>query len=511
MSLASNGTWSPLTVAELRIGLVALWKTLYGDNADTDPNTPDGLLISLLANQLGLAFDVDTALWNNSFFRSAPGASLDRILDLFRRERDLAGSSTGSAVFYGTPGTAVVAGTVVVTDDAAANRFATDALDNVGAASNSLTWVVRIMLPIAVGDSYIVQIDANPALATVAAPGDTPLFVAQAMRDDINGQGFALASLAGTDASGSALLVVDIVGVPGNVATTFTGAALLDDVEAVRVDVTATEPGLLLASAGTLQQLPSPIAGILGVSNDVDAVPGSDAQNDDAFRASHLDNLHANTARIDGGMKAAVESIEGIIEAGVTSNRLVAPNDAQGRPLHSTEVVFLAVDGVDVDQEVADAIAKQIPAGIQPFGLASMGLGTTIDGEIIGVLATPVEKLYLHLQLTLTAGESFPTSGDVAGDVAAATAAYFDSGQLSTSEGVVIDPNGKLITGKDMLRTAVPTPVNLVINSGATTIGVLTDVTALPTDSPTFGATDQPADERQIVLADASRITVVIV
>ena len=33
--------------------------------------------------------------------------------------------------------------------------------------------------------------------------------------------------------------------------------------------------------------------------------------------------------------------------------------DSQGRPIRSTEVVFLAVEGANVDQQVADAIAKQ--------------------------------------------------------------------------------------------------------------------------------------------------------
>lgn len=510
MTLAADGTWDPLTFVEIRSALVSLWKQAYGDNAPTDANTPDGLEITIIATQMSLAFDVDTALWANSFMRSATGDALDRILDLFRKVRAPATKSTGTAVFYGTPGTPVPAGTTVITADSAANRFTTDALASVGAASNSDAWVVRIQEPISVGDSYIVQIDANPALATVAAPLDTPTLVSTGVRDALNGQGFATAALAGTDTAGSALIVIEVAGGPGNVATTATGSALLDDLEAVRTAVTATTTGTLLASAGTLQTLANPIAGITGVSNDADATPGGAEESDDEFRARHLETLFANTARTDSGIRAAVSSISEMVEVNVTSNRTDV-TDAMGRDPHSVEVTFLHPDPTSIYSDVADAIAQQIPAGIKPYGQVNMGLGTTVDGEILDVDATPVEKLYLWLTVTLTAGESFPASGDMESTIATAIADYFDSGLLSTETGDIYDVDGKLVIGKDMLRTATYTPINLVINSGATTIGILTDTTALPTDVPSPGATDRPADARQIVVADASRITVVIV
>jgi hypothetical protein len=511
MALADDGTWDPITTVEARAGIVPPWKAGFGDNADTDPNTGDGLLISIIANAAGLGFDSNTKLWANSFYRSATGDSLDRILDLFGKKRQPASQSTGTTVFYGVPLTAVPALTTVLTADQAANRFTTDALANVGADDNSDAWVIRIQEPVAVGDSYIVQIDANPALDTVPAPGDTVSIVAAAMRDDINGQGFATAALAGLDAAGSALIVVEVVGGPGNVAMTFTGAALLDSLEAVRVAVTSIDDGPVLATAGTLQSIATPIVGIVGASNDADADPGVNEETDDEFRARHGQTLFSNAARTDSGIKAAVEASPDITEVGVTSNRTTAPVDSFGRPIHSVEVVFLATPGVNVNQFVADAIARQIPAGIEPYGLASMGLGTTVDGEVIEVFATPTEELYLHLSITITAGEGFPTGGDIALAVKTATASYFDEGIISTTDGVITDPNAKLVTGKDMLRTAVSTPVNVVTASSATTIGVLTAVTALPTDIPIFAATDQPASPRQIVRADASRIAVTVV
>ena len=85
MSLSADG-WNPVVFPEIRAGLVTLWKAAFGATADTDPETPDGLEIDIIAAQLMLAFDADTGLWAASFFRSAEGQALNNILDLFDRD-----------------------------------------------------------------------------------------------------------------------------------------------------------------------------------------------------------------------------------------------------------------------------------------------------------------------------------------------------------------------------------------------------------------------------------------
>ncbi len=173
MALADNGTWDPTVFAEIRTALVALFKSAYGDNADTDPNTADGLLISMLASQFALAYDVDTKLWSNGFYRSATGDALDRILDMLGKTREPATESEVTAVYYGTPGTAVPASTTALTSDTALNRFLTDGLVSVGAAGNSDTWVIRVQEPLVIPDLYVVTVGANPPVGYLTAPGDT--------------------------------------------------------------------------------------------------------------------------------------------------------------------------------------------------------------------------------------------------------------------------------------------------------------------------------------------------
>jgi hypothetical protein len=510
MALQTTG-WDPITYPEIRAGIVTLWKGAFGDNADTDPNTPDGLLINIIAMSLTLAFDVDTLLWANSYFRSATGISLDRILDLFRKPREKAEKSTGFAVFFGAPSAAIPAATVVVTADAAENRFGTDAAAAIGADDNSDTWVTRILAAEA-GVTYLAQVNAEVPSSYVALGGDDVADIAAGLRDDINNDGFATAALAGVDSDGAALLVVDIIGGPGNHTVSDIGGAgpVIDGFEAVRAAITALDAGALAASAGTLQTIATPIGGVEGVTNDADATIGQAEESDDAYRARHLQTLFSNSARTDGGMQAAVAALPGVEENSVVSNRSQDPVDVDNRPIGSVEnIVLKTTSNPAADVDIANAIARQIPAGIRPYGLRSFGLGTTIDGEIIEVFATDTVELYLHLEVTITAGEGFP-SGNLESAVAEAIASYFDAGLVVTSEGVFTDTSAKLTTGKDWTIVATATPINIVTGNAVTNLLVESDLTANPGDSPSFSPVNQVASKREIIRVDASRIAVTI-
>lgn len=510
MPLTTQG-WDPVTFVEIRAGVVQLWKAAYGSNADTDPNTADGLEISILSAELMLAFDTNTGLWADSFFRSAKGVALGRILDLFVLERAPATESTGTVVFHGTAATAIPAGTVVVTNDTAANRFATDAVDAIGAAASSVVWMVRILLA-ENGVLQTVQVNAEVPSEYTTQPADDVVDVATGMRDDLNNDGFATATLAGVDSSGNALLVVEIIGGAGNITVTDDSVnTTIDDTEAARVAVTALTAGPLAAAAGTLQVISNPIVGIVGATNDADATIGEARQSDDELRGEHLDNIFRNTSRTDQGMRAAVAKVPDMVENLVVSNRDEDPEDAFGRPIGSVENIVLVEPAGSRDQEIADAIALQIPAGILPFGLREFGTGTTPDGEVIGVSATDVVEKFLHLGITVTAGAGYPTATATEAAIAAAVANYLDAGILELAAGTIIDPTARLVIGKSALRESMNTPINAVTNNAAAGIVILTDTTPLPGDAPTLVGTDQLATKREIIRADASRIAVTIV
>jgi len=511
MPLTPTG-WDPINFPEVRAGVVALWKRAYGENADTDPNTPDGLEISLIAMSLALAFEVNTGLWANSFFRSAEGVSLDRILDIFAKGREPAVKSAGTAVFYGSPTTPIPALSVVTTADTSANRFLSDAASQIGADDNSDAWVVRV-LGAENGVTYTAQVDAQVPSAYVAGPADTVVDVATGLRDDTNADGFATAALAGVDSSGNALLVIEIIGGLGNISVTDDSPnTVIDAFEAVRVAVTALEAGPVPAAAGTLRTLATPIGGVVGVTNDADATIGRDEESDDEYRARHLQTLFANSARTDGGMQATVAALEGIEANLVVSNRLVDPFDADGRPIGSVENIVLVTEiNPALDVDIANAIARQIPAGIRPYGLRSFGLGTTIDGEVIEVYATDVEQLYLHLSITVVAGEGFPT-GDMVTAIKSAVAEYFDAGRITTNEKTIIATSAKLVIGKDWTQLSTSTPINVVTQNSSVDVQVLSDATAAPGDAPSFvDVALRAASTRQIYRVDASRIAVNIV
>lgn len=316
------------------------------------------------------------------------------------------------------------------------------------------------------------------------------------------------------DSSGNALVVVEIIGGSGNHTVSSIGAVgtVIDGTEAVRTSITATETGEIPAAAGTLRDLATPIGGVQGVTNDADAVIGRAEESDDALRARHLDTLFANSARTDGGMRASVARVPGVEENSVVSNRTFDPVDADNRPLGSVENIILKTQtNPAADVDIANAIARQIPAGVEPYGLRSFGLGTTIDGEVVEVFATDVDEQYLHLDVTITAGEGFPT-GDIETAVKTAIATYFDAGLIQTTEGTFTYATAKLVIDSNWLQTATNTPINVATQDASQIIVVTSDLTPNPGDVPTLvNVFTQAASDRQIIRVDASRIAVTII
>lgn len=488
------------TYPVLRSANVEDWRGKFGDDADTDPESTDGQIIDLLTLPQLITLSNQFRLWADSFVRTARGAALDGLLDMFGLTRIPAKASVGTTVFYGSENTAVALGTQVQTAGSAA-LFATTAAGTTGLLLGSDTWVLRVPASINVGQSYTADIDGTP-YTHMALGGEGSLDVARQIRDLINVGPDATSGLAGTDASGRGLLVIDVTGGPGIVTN---GGTDTDAQTAVRIAVEAVDTGATSAPAGTLQVLPTPVAGIIAASNDADVALGRDVESDDEFRSRHLGSLYGSGCGTDQAIRARVleamdaQGIDFVASCNVTSNRTDSPTDADGRPIHSFETVVRYTEGFpsDANTLVAEAIASCMPAGILPYGLTFTESVEIYPGNFVDVSATIVAVLYLHLDITVTAGENFPTEGDQEQAIASGVATAWD--QIA-------------VEGQDWYETQSAGAVSIVVGGTALSIVILSDLTPLPGDVPVFAAVpSQPAITREIIDLDASRVKVTIV
>lgn len=475
-------------IPEVREFIVENWKAKFGDNAQTGSDSPDGLEIDILTILYALLWEADGEIWANGYFRTASGVSLDLILDLFAKKRIPAAASTASLVWYGADTIAIPLGSVASVADVPTSRFATDAAGDTG---DDLVFVWRVSDAIDT-ETYTATINGTD-FDFVAGPTDTPETVVAGLAALINAgaepvDAIALAIL---DDAGRGLLVVD----SDDGVTTFTaaasatGSATIDVQDGARVAATATETGPLTGLAGTISTIETSIGSIVGVVNTADATVGRNRETDAEYKQRHLETLNSSGC----GTPAAIEArillnVPDVESVKVFENDTDAV-DADGRPPHSFETFVLGGD----DTAIATEILACKPAGIETVGDVSILLPATTKPI---KFSRPTER-YLHLEVTITQGEGYPTTGDPEAAIIAALATALGGGG-----------SHELEQGDDLYRAQLFGIITDAV-AGIATIDIETDDTAAPLDVPTFTPSDIVVDDDEILISDSTRITVI--
>lgn len=470
---------------EARDRIVELWRSGFGEGSRTDSTTPDGLLIDIASLLLTLVWQGQGASTANAYLRTSYGAFVDQILDLFARRRIQAAASTASLVFYGTDATALASGVQARTEEG--GIFATDADATIGdgdlVAVFTIDTIAAVQLYRATVDAvdYDYTSDGDPTRDEIV----TGLL---AELNDVTTGVDGVAYDGGDDADGIPRIVVEI-----EAAGTFVGSAEVTAYPAVRVAATCTDTGPTQGTATLIAIVNTPQAGLVGVTNTGDATVGRDLETDSAFKIRHWANLSANGARSPDAIAARLMDEDG--PAGIEVARVFeneSPLEVDGRPPHSFETYVLGGD----DQEIADLIWQQKPAGIRAFGTTEVSVEGA-DGRQHVVGFTRPTSLYLHLRITVVGGEGYPSTGTPLTTIRNAVAAWIGDGG-----------EGELELGQDFYRFSLGQPIAAAV-PGIVSIAVETDTTAAPDDVPSFSSADVTVADNEILRSDASRITVV--
>lgn len=486
LTVDSTG-FSPAKLQDVRSRMVELWRAAFGDNADTSSTSPDGLEIDTHSLLIALVWQGLGQLASSAYGRYARGVFLDLALDQYGKRRIEARASTASLVFYGTDASPVNSGAIVATEQG--GQFLTDAAATIG--GDDSVWVVRIDT-IANATLYRVVVDGvnhdytSDASATLAE-------VRAGIAAAVDASGSLVGSEAGVDANGLGLIVIESS--PGAVVSV-TGP--MTRYHAMRVAATAPATGPVIGLTGTIRTLVSAIAGVVGVTSTGDAVVGNDIESDGAFFSRHIRTLSANAARSPEAvahriMKAATDAGGINIDASVVENESIDP-DAEGRPSKSFET-YVDAD-ILTDDQIAELIWQSKTHGAEAYGATVVNVLDT-KGRSHPIGFTRTTKLYLHLEITITDGEGYPTVGTPLETAAAAVATYFgDAGP------------GRPSMAQDFYRIQVNGPLLSAV-PGIAGVSVRTDVTAAPGDPPTFASSDVVVAEGERVVLDSSRITMI--
>ena len=159
-------------------------------------------------------------------------------------------------------------------------------------------------------------------------------------------------------------------------------------------------------------------------------------------------------------------------------------------PAHAFEVILL---GDALDADIGAVLFEQTPAGIRSYGETSVEVIDEVGGTNF-VEFTRATELYLHLSITVTRGEGFPSTGDPAAAIVAA---------------VVLDLGAVLTLGQNFYRERVRGVVSMLLD-GVVTVTVTVDTTPAPGDAPTLVGADITVAAYEILRVSSTRIAVVL-
>ena len=163
--------------------------------------------------------------------------------------------------------------------------------------------------------------------------------------------------------------------------------------------------GPIFALAGTLTEIPTPLAGLDSATNTVDARLGNLQETDAAFRARRAGLTATVVAATAPAVVAAVLGVPGVTEVREIENRSDAP-DLDGRPGHSYELVVIG----GADQDILDKIYATKPSGIETVG--------NVDGVVVDLLdeEQPISfsrptTIPIYIEVDLEVDGGFPANG----------------------------------------------------------------------------------------------------
>lgn len=438
--LTDDGFVAP-TYLEWRAWTVRKFQAVFGKNIRTAPKTVAGRLIDLVAKPLHLVFEGARGAFNAGFFSTAPGVSLDKLLEVFNFARLGATSSTVELVLWGDNGTLIDAGRTALVEDTG-DAFALD-------ANATIALKVIVVDVVQEGDdldSWGINVNGD-AYSYAQQPGDDLEKIVEGLVAEIGDQpDYTATELGKTSADGTWGLVLDSKGPDLLVAFSPPAAGDGTAYPAVRADATCTKTGPVNGFAGTINTIGNPKTGWDGVTNQLDAAVGRDVESDEEYRARWDVERFGPGKATERAMRAAFLATEELRQK------------VKGIKIEETPDYFtVTVYAPDLtDDEVAQIIFDNKPLGADTKG-AESGTATDTNGQSRTIYFDRASALWVWLKIVITKGELFPDLGDPAAAIAQEIAVWGDGGNSVQVQGLAYPGLG---LGDDLERFQVGLAIN---------------------------------------------------
>lgn len=300
-----------------------------------------------------------------------------------------------------------------------------------------------------------------------------------------------------------------LAGVAGNPGSQWTPAATYTAATTgtFSVPFVSSGTGPIAASAGTITVITTPVTGWNGVTNPLDASPGTTIESDSGLRIRREQELQGGGAGNVDAIRAALLLIGGatgpfVIAASVLNNFTDA-YDANGVPPHSTEAVIWDGPTAPVSNNViAQVLWNEGAAGIRSSGALS-GIAVDALGASHTVYFSRVTQIPVYLAFGLTTRVGYVGDAAFKSQVAAVC-----NGSPATTRPIagLVVPEEHAFGGGESVD-----PYDVVMNTaglGALVTGLTTATVAIVGTPASITSSILAVGTRQIAVFDSSRITV---
>jgi uncharacterized phage protein gp47/JayE len=333
---------------EIKAGLEAELRARFGE-INTEPDSVFGQIIGVLSKASADEWEAMEAVYNAFYPATATGTSLDNCADLVGINRIEATRTRVTLDLTGTPGVTIPAGsqaTIPETGDV----FATLAA---GPLTASACVAARLAFNSTSAGTYTVSVNFDVA-TLVYTTGSLQTLLAAAIN--------ALDEPVTATVDGTQIVLTADDG-----ETTFLlelSTQIVAQTVTCPVESEAIQTGPIVALAGTIDNINTPVSGWADVANPFAGVTGRNVETDVELRLRRRNSLRViGSASVEAIRSRLIQEIQDVISVAIFENRTPV-TDEFGRPSHSFEAV---VQGGDED-EIAARLWQLKPAGIQTHG-----------------------------------------------------------------------------------------------------------------------------------------------
>lgn len=253
----------------------------------------------------------------------------------------------------------------------------------------------------------------------------------------------------------------------------------------ITVFASANTTGPITALAGTITQIDTPITGWDSVTNNANAVLGTDEETDVELRARREQSVARDAQAIIDAIFAEVKAVTGVTQVVVLENDTDVGPDPNGLPAHSINAIVVGGD----DQDIGEAIFLKKTLGATAFGNTSVQVEDD-QGIPRDIAFSRPTEIPIYVAVTITTFDDYPVDGDD-----------------QIKQAIVDYANGDLIAGRDfslgddVIWSRIFTPVNSVQ-------GHTVDSLFIKTSSPADETDDIPIAINEISKFTIANITV---